>query len=110
MSISSGVDSDIELKPEQAAEDARGEYSLSSIPHSNPNSTVSTSSAHVMILPKDEPDDDVGHARTENSVAVDGTKQARQVRVHALSKKQERKLVEYVEDKFLDVMRNFKKR
>lgn len=110
MSISSGADSDIELKPEEAAEDTRGEYSLSSIPNRSPNSTVSTSSAHVMILPKDEPDEDVEHARTENSGNVDGPKQVRQVRVHALSKRQERKLVEYVEDKFLDVMGNFKKR
>ena len=32
------------------------------------------------------------------------------LRTHALSAKQERKLVDYIEDKFLDVTRNYKKR
>lgn len=32
------------------------------------------------------------------------------IRTQALTSKQERKLIDYIEDKFLDITRNFKKR
>lgn len=46
----------------------------------------------------------------ENGDNRNGHSESNHIRTQALTSKQERKLIDYIEDKFLDITRNFKKR
>lgn len=49
-------------------------------------------------------------AINENGDNRNGHSESNNIRTQALTSKQERKLIDYIEDKFLDITRNFKKR
>ena len=95
-------DSDIEMKPELVIDETP--HGASTANRNGDLGSSSTSSAHI-VAPKDEPEPDVAMQVENDTPEVE-----RRVRVHALTKRQERKLVEYLEEKFLNIMGNFKKR